>query len=81
MVFSNLPPSVLSSTMLPATGAQTPAAGTEKESTDADMAAKATKARLKGVQDGGPVNPVKTYANQSDATGSNDYFTALGYDS
>jgi hypothetical protein len=33
------------------------------------------------LNDGGPVNDVKMYSDQSGKTGDNDYFSALGYDS
>jgi len=44
------------------------------------IAQKAKEARLKGMQDGGPVDDYKPTTDQSGATGSNDYYSALGYD-
>lgn len=48
---------------------------------DPDTIAKKAKAALaKGVQDGGGVTQVKMHTDQTGANGSNDYFSALGYD-
>lgn len=33
----------------------------------------------KAMNDGGPVNPVKPTSDQSGASGSSDYYAALGY--
>jgi hypothetical protein len=45
-----------------------------------DTARKAKQALSKGVNDGGPVTPVKRTSDASGANGENDYFSALGYD-
>jgi hypothetical protein len=60
----------------PAGSASKPPAGSA-----ADVAKKAKQALAKGIQDGGPVTDVKPKSDQSGASGENDYFSALGYDS
>lgn len=46
----------------------------------AALKAKAKQALLKGMQDGGPVTDFKPSSDTSGATGSNDYYSALGFD-
>ena len=58
----------------------TQAASATQDPQQLSIAAKAQEALAKGVNDGGPVNDVKTYSDQSGKTGDNDYFSALGYD-
>lgn len=48
--------------------------------TASSLAQKAKAARFRGMQDGGPVDDYKPTTDRSGATGSNDYYSALGYD-
>ena len=58
----------------------TPSATASSGNHPSKLAQKAKQARLKGMQDGGPVDDYKPTSDRSGATGSNDYYSALGYD-
>lgn len=55
-------------------------APSSQSSQQAQIAAEAKQALAQGVQDSSPVDDVKTYSDQTGAQGSDDYYSALGYD-